>query len=100
MGSGASKAARTTRKYPSPSNIPHQPTPTSPQTRNPSLLRSKLPHSADVGAKAESTSPTKLARQEGLDPKLAARLQELGPVTVPKYGPKIPSKVRPITPEV
>src|SRR5271170_5703892 len=93
MGSGASKAQRGTRKYPSPSNIPHHLASESPQTKNPSLPPSPFPHPVNVRTTAGDDAPTKTRPLGGLDPRLAARLQELGPVIVPRYEPKIPSKV-------
>ena len=97
MGSGASKAQRATRKYPSPSNIPHYPASIPPQTRNPSLPPSPFPRPADVSATAAGAASTKTRPPGSLDPRLAARLQELGPVTVPRYEPRIPTKVCSIT---
>jgi len=93
MGSGASKAQRVTRKYPSPSNIPHQPVHPPSQAINPSILPTQSPRAAEGSAKAEGASSWKAPPLGSLDPKLAARLQELGPVTVSKYEPKIPAKV-------
>jgi len=95
MGSGASKAQRATRKYPSPSNIPHRPASTPPRTEILSFPPSPFSHPAHVRATAEGAAASTKTRPRGsLDPRLAARLQELGPVTVPRYESKIPTKVR------
>jgi hypothetical protein len=97
MGSATSKAQRASRKYPSPSNLPNRSSTTPTQARAPFPPPSQSPYPTDVRAKLEgmqiSMSMLNIGMPKGIDPNLAARLQQLGPVSVARPESRIPAKV-------
>jgi hypothetical protein len=95
MGGAASKVNKGARKYPSPSSLPSQSIVKGKQIPSPAQVgKHSLDGRAPLDGDLPMNAPT--ARMPtGFDPKLAARLHELGPVTVPHVKNKVAAKVFP-----
>jgi hypothetical protein len=94
MGNIATKA---TRRYP-PSTLVNHPSATQTRASNPFPLSAQnSQHSPDVHSKRAGTTETESSPTAGMpsgfDPKLAARLNQLGSVTISRNENKSPFKV-------